>query len=541
VRTWRNRRASARGAARPFAGALLAVGIALALGACGGSSSSGGDTSGSATVDTAPAATGGTLRLARSIEPVTLNPFTCSCDNGSWQTMAQIYDTLVEFMPGAPDDKPGLATSWEASNGQRTFTFHLRPAKFSDGRDVTAEDVKYSLDRANSPDSTFYSLYAVIKDVRVQDASTVVVNLREPTPSFPAYVGFPATSIVPKAVIERMGDDAFGQHPIGSGAFKLQRWAKGQEVDLVRNPNYWRRGQPYLDEVKMLYVPNDNTRVLDLLSGDVDAVDAVPFSQTEQIDSSGQARVLFQDSSAMYNVWLNERYKPLDEIGVRQALNYATPKEQIVQAVFHGKVDVANANLPKLKFWSGSVKPYPYDLEKARELMARSSMPDGFPIAISIVSGDNTTKQVVQVLQDAWSKIGVKVTVQQYDEGTVSERRANYQYQGYMPLIDVFTSDLSVPDEFAQLLFATPDAEPFNGRTFWRDAQTTRLVGDAIHATDAAQQAELWRQVQQRTMDNPSTVPLVFPKYRAASRNGVRGFQYVLVGWWRLEQVSLER
>jgi peptide/nickel transport system substrate-binding protein len=518
-------------------GALVVLGVAFT--ACGGSDSSSGETSGAQTVDTAPAATGGTLRLARSIEPVSLNPLTCACENGSLQTMAAIFDTLVEFQPGSNDALPGLATRWDVSDDQRTFTFHLRRAQFSDGTDVTSDDVKYTLDRARKPDAPYGGLYAGITSVTAPDPSTVVVKLSKPTPSFPYYVGFPATAIVSKAAIEKVGDRAFAEHPVGSGAFKLDRWVKGQEVDLVRNEHYWDPGKPYLDGVKMLYVPNDNTRVLDLLSGDVDAVDAVPFSQVDQVDSSGQARVLFQDSSGMYNVWLNERVRPLDELDVRQALNYATPKDQIVQTVFHGKVDVANANLPKLKFWSSSVKPYPYDLAKARALMARSSMPDGFDLSISIVSGDNTTKQVVQILQEAWKQIGVNVTVQQYDIGTITERRSTYQYQGYMPLPDVFTSDLSVPDEFAQLLFATPDAEPFNGRTFWRDAKATSLVNQAIHTPDPSQQADLWAQLQQETMDNPSNVPLVFPKYRAASRNDVRGFQYVLVGWWRLEQVSI--
>ncbi|MEN3284299.1 MAG: peptide/nickel transport system substrate-binding protein [Solirubrobacteraceae bacterium] len=514
------------------------VTMAVAGAGCGGGKSSERKDA-TTTISTAPASKGGTLKLARSIEPATFNPFTCPCDNGSWQTMVQVFDTLVEFMPGTTDAKPGLATGWDANSNHTQFTFHLRPAKFSDGTAVTSADVKYSLDRAKSPKATFYSLYSVIKSVSAPDASTVVVRLRAPTPNFPWYVGFPATSIVPRALIERLGDEQFGERPIGSGAFAIKRWVKGQVVELARNPHYWRKGQPYLDGVKMTYVPNDNTRVLALLSGDVDAVDAVPFSQGEQVDTSGKAKVLFQDSSAMYVVWLNQHHEPLDELVVRQALSYATPKEQLKQAVFHGKADVANANMPKLRDWSANVKAYPFDVEKAKQLMARSSKPNGFGLTISIVAGDQTTKQVAQVLQEAWRKIGVSVSVQQYDDATWATRRRNYQYQAAIPLVDVFTSDLPVQDEFAKLLFDNP--ETHNARTFWTDPAASQLVERAIHTPDASEQPALWEQLQKRTMENPSSVPLVFPPYRGAARSNVHGLQYVQVGWWRLEQASLKR
>jgi peptide/nickel transport system substrate-binding protein len=535
-----NSRALSRRAVRSLVGLVAAAGVAAALGACGGTASDDGTRAvAGQTLDTTPASTGGTLRLARSIEPLGFNPFTCLCENGSLQSMAQVFDTLTEFMPGSTDAEPGLATSWDASGDKRTWTFHLRRAQFSDGSPVTSTDVKYSLDRVNTPRNPYYSLYGVIKQVDAPDPSTVVVRLKQPTIGFPWYVGFPAVSVVSKRAMEKLGDEAFAKHPVGSGAFMLKRWVKGQVVDLVRNPHYWRSGQPYLDEVKMLYVPNDNTRTLDLLSGNVDAVDAVPFAQVDQVNNSGDARVLLQLSSGMYPVWFNERYKPLDETGVRQALNYATPVRQIQQAVFGGRAEVANANMPKLKNWSASVKPYPYDVDKARALIARSSKPDGFDLTIDFVSGDQTSAQVLQILQDAWGKIGVTVKLRQSDLTTLNTRLQASEQQAYMTLPDIYTSDLPIQDEFAKLLYADPASG--NGFTWYDNKVAENAANDAIKAPDEAQQASLYAKLQRVTMEDPPAVPLIFPPYRAAYRSNVKGYQYVQTGWWRLEQVSLRR
>jgi peptide/nickel transport system substrate-binding protein len=524
---------------------LMALGVALALGACGGSSSDsggGGSAASTETVDTKPASTGGTFRLARSIEPTTLNPFITIEGNGSIQTLAMVYDTLVEFDPGSTDAKPGLAKSWDVSADKRTFTFHLRNAKFSDGTPVTSEDVKYSLDRGTNPRAQYYTVYKAMDRVETPDPSTVVIKLKQPTVSFPSYLGFPAVSIVSKAALEKAGDRAFSRRPVGSGPFMLKRWVKGQVVELVRNPYYWRRGQPYLDKVELLYVPNDNTRTLDLLSGNVDAVDAVPFSQVDQVNNSGQARVRFELSSGMYPVWFNERVAPLDETVVRQALNYATPVRQIQQVVFGGRVEIANAMMPKLKYWSADVKPYAYDVAKARALMARSSRPHGFDLTLDLVAGDDTSKQIAQILQDEWGKVGVRLKLRQSDLGSVWNRVFAFDYQAFMVLPDVYTSDIPVQDEFATFLYDSYDVGTLRNQwTWYHNPETQRLTQQAIHATDEAQQARLFARLQQVAMDDPMAVPLIFPPYRPAARSNVHGFQYVQTGWWRLEQVSLER
>ena len=523
-----------RTAVRSLLGLALAV-AAMALAACGSTQGSSDVSATDAqTVDTTPVARGGTFRLARSLEPVTLNPVVCGCENGSIQTIVQIFDTLVEFMPGTADAKPGLAERWDVSSDKKTFTFHLRDAKFSDGSPVTSADVKYSIDRVNVPSNSYYTIYRVIAGVDTPDRSTVVVRLKQPTPGFPWYLGFPAVSIVPKALVERLGDQAFAKHPVGSGAFMLKRWVAGQYVELVRNPQYWRRGQPYLDAVRMVYVPNDNTRTLDLISGNVDAVDAVPFSQVDQVNSSGQARVLFQASSGIYSVWFRTREKPLDDQILRQALNYATPLRQIQQSVFGGRVEVANSILPKTKDWSPAVKSYPYDLEKARALLARSKTPHGFDLTIELVGGDQTSAQVAQILQESWGKIGVKVKLRQQDAASVYARMQNGQYQAFMMAPDIFTSDLPITDEFAQMFFASTDSDQYS-------PTVARLAKAAIHSTDEAEQGRLFAKLQGVAMTEATAVPLMFPAYRSAARSNVHGFQYVQTGWWRLEQVSLAR
>jgi len=524
---------------------VLVVAMATVVTACGGSSNDGGSAAGAPTtgqtVDTTPASTGGVLKLGRSVEPVTLNPYVCACENGSWQTIVQVHDTLVEFMPGTTDVVPGLAERWDVSADKKTFTFHLRDAKFSDGSPVTAADVKYSLGRATDPRYPYSGMYSEVRKVETPDDRTVVIRLRQPTIGFLWSVGFPGSSVLPKAVVERMGDEAFGRRPVGAGAFTVKRWVKGQVVELERNPNYWRRGQPYLDGVEMRYVPNDNTRTLDLQSGNVDAVDTVPYSQIDQVDNSGQARVLLQVSSGMYPVWLNERVAPLDETGVRQALNYATPLEQIQRVVFGGRAEIANTNLPKLKDWTDTVEHYPYDVDRARALMARSSKPEGFDLTLDVVAGDETTKQVAQILQDAWGEIGVRLRMRQSDYGTLVTRVANFQHEAWISPPDQFTSDLPILDQFAKIVYDDFESPLHNVWTWYDNPEAAKLATDAIHAGSEAEQARLYAELQKVTMEDPPAVSLVYPQYRTAARENVKGFQAVQTGWWRLEQVSLER
>ena len=415
--------------------ALLAVAATIA--ACGGSDgSSGGGTGASAGSEDVELGAwgglanpggepvrGGTLRLDQSGAPPAVSSlaFLSEPDNGTMQVVMQVFDQLVEFLPGELDPQPGLAERWTVSDDGLSYTFKLRDAQFSDGTPVTSADAKWVLDRARGPESFFGSLFGAITSVQTPDDSTVVLKLSKPTPALLHSLATAGASIVPSKLVKRIGVEAFNKAPIGSGPFTLPRWQPDQPIELKRNPRYWRAGQPYLDEVVLAPTPNDNTRVLNVRSGTSDVADYVPFAQIEPIDKSGEAKVLVAPGADMSVVFINNNKKPFDELAVRQALNYATPVDSIIDVVFHGAAPAMNTVLPKLKYWTDKAKAYTYDVDKAKELLADSSVPNGFDATISIDGSDSATKQVAQILKQAWQEIGVDLTIQPRELAVLGE------------------------------------------------------------------------------------------------------------------------
>ena len=150
----------------------------------------------------------------------------------------------------------------------------------------------------------------------------------------------------------------FAQHPVGSGPFSLKQFSKGQFTHLVRNPHYWQKGKPFVDEVRMDYVADDNTRILKLQAGEVDVATLIPYTQIAQLNK-GDTHVQIEPLFRWDGIWLNHAKKPLDDKKVRQALNYATDKAGLVEHVLAGQAQVANHMMPKHRYWRADVRPTP--------------------------------------------------------------------------------------------------------------------------------------------------------------------------------------
>jgi peptide/nickel transport system substrate-binding protein len=481
---------------------------------------------------------GGTLRIDQQTAPNGITPlsFIGSPQNQAMQVAMQVFDTLVEYQPGAINPKPGLAQSWTVSPDGLTYTFHLRQAKFSNGMPVTATDVKYSLDRERGPKSFFAdTLFKTVKNVDAPDATTVVVHLSQPTPALLFYLGSIAAGVVPAKVVKSEGDARFNRQPIGSGPFVVASWTKGREVVLKRNPNYWVPGRPYLDQVTLTVTPSDNTRVLNVESGTSDVADYAPFSQISTIDRNGSAHVLVAPGLDMFVVFLNNDKKPLDETAVRQALYYATPVASISKVVFAGLGPIMNTIIPKTKYWTNASKAYPYDLQKAKQVLGGSSVPKGFSTTLTFSSSDQASGQVAQILKSSWAKIGVKLNLNPSDDALVGQNYSSGKSEMTVFAPGGFTSDVPVDDEFASLMFDSPATHDLY--TWYRNPVTQKLASEAVTEMNETKRRNLFQQLHIESMKNPPVIPMVYTPNRAAVRNDVHNFNYLLAGFWRLDQV----
>src|SRR5580692_3560883 len=239
------------------------VALALAAAGCGssGTTSSSGGSGGST-------ATKSTLIIANAVKVDTLDPAQNSVNESIWLDQ-NLYSRLLQPNSTGTGLLPDLASSWSVSKNGLTYTFHLRPnAEFSNGMPVTAADVVYSIQRSRAYKGGWGFLLTAVKTITAPDAHTVVITLSQPHAPLLADLAMYAYSVVPESLVKAQGE-AFFTHPVGSGPFMVTAYNPDTEVDLARNPHFYGT-KPKISKVRVLIVPNDNTRVLMLESKKVD-------------------------------------------------------------------------------------------------------------------------------------------------------------------------------------------------------------------------------------------------------------------------------
>ena len=486
---------------------------------------------------------GGTLVFARQLETNTLNPFELS-DNGQIYAHELIFDTLVYADPkGGTSIIPALAESWEVSDDGLDWTFTLREnARFSNGDPVTSEDVQYSIDRFADPEiNTILPFLALgYTGTEIVDDRNFIIHLDQPIAAFLENISIFPAYIVPKAVLEAQGD-AFWEDPVGSGPFKLKEWIRGTSISFEPNPYYWEEGKPYLDELRYDFIVDDNTRALKLDSGEAQVMESVPFTQIDAVGALDNVTVLVREVTRQEPVWINNGVPPLDEVAVRQALSYATDREAINVAVFGGVGTIPNHLIPPLKYNASTseVAPFSFDLDKAKELMASSSVPDGFSVTFQFPAGSGQHKSLATVLQAQWAEIGVDLQLVELDESTLADNLFSYGYEITMPFLK-WTSDVLVPDEFALLMADPTDAGLDGFFSAWGNESVWAKVEEAVAATEKRRQ-ELWPKIQAEWVADMPWLNILWLPLATGVRDGVHDVDQDALGVYHFENTWIEQ
>ena len=395
------------------------VALALAAAGCGssGTTSSTGGSGGST-------ATKSTLIIANAVKVDTLDPAQNSVNESIWLDQ-NIYSRLLQPNSTGTGLLPDLATSWDISKNGLTYTFHLRTdADFSNGTPVTAQDAVYSIDRARNLSGGWGFLLTAVKKVSAPDTHTVVIKLSQPHAPLLADLAMYAYSVIPESLVKSQGK-AFFQHPIGSGPFMVTSYNPDSEVDLARNPHFYGT-MPKITKVKVLIVPDDNTRVLMLESKKVDIIENPPGNLVSQIDKTPGLSVQLYPSTRVDFIQLDQHYAPFKNLYVRQALNYAIDRNAIVKLAYQGHAIPGASFMPyKMKFWNAGLKPYPYDPAKAKQLLAKGGYPHGFNTFLITVSGDVAGQAEAVVVKSELAAVGINVNIQSYELLTAYDKEDN--------------------------------------------------------------------------------------------------------------------
>lgn len=513
-------------------GLLAATMLPAVLAGCGG----GGPAAGGGTDDSQPQA-GGDLVMARSVEPTSLVP-TVPTDNAAIWTMEEMYDTLLAPSKDGKSLRPSLATKWKQSSDKLSWTFDLRKGvKFSNGQPLTSADVKFSIDQASKKDAPFSFINAVIDKVSAPDESTVVVTTKTPWSPLPSDMALYANSVVPKDYAG-MSVDEFAKKPIGSGPFKFDHWTKGQEIKLVKNPNYWRADRPYLNSVTFSIVGDSNTRATQVQSGQIQINEGPDYSSIKGLEGQSGVKVgKFPSSSVSYLTMNNER-KPFNDPDVRKAIAHAVDRNALNKAVLFGNGKPATSYLtPALWAHDDSIKPPAYDLAAAKASLAKSSQPNGFSTTLLISSGDADSLSSAQLVQSSLGKIGIKIKIKTLD---ASANYAARQAGDFDISFTNCTTDIIDPDEIIRFA-GLYDGGSHAVYSFYKNPKLDKLADQATKITDRAKRKAIYDQIQQQVNEDSPHVPLYYTPAMYSYSDKVHDFKTLPTGNYNLVDVWLSK
>jgi len=479
---------------------------------------------------------GGSMVVTYKDDISTLDP-AIGYDWQNWSMIKSLFDGLMDYKPGTTELIPDLAESYSVSDDGLVYTFKLRTGvKFHNGRTMTAADVVYSLNRAVDPatQSPGQGFFAAIKGfddmaggsakslsgVAAPDAGTVVIELTRPDATFLQVMAINFAFVVPKEDVERYGPD-FGRNPVGTGAYKMTEWLLGQRVVFERNKDYFRAGTPYHDRITFEVGQDPTVALLRLQRGEVDVLgDPIPSAQFLDVINDPANKDLIVKGDLLHTGYLtmNVNTPPFDKKAVRQAVNMAINKERILRIVNNRGVAANQPLPPAMPGYDTSYAGYPFDVAKAKAMVAAAGYPDGVKTELFVMNTDPNPR-IAQAIQQDLAAIGIQADVKSLAQSVViaagGDGTAPMIWSGGMAWI----ADYPDPSNFYGPILGCGGAVP--GGWNWSKYCSKELEARAQAADAMADPAmadkriELWRQIFVDIMEDAPWAP-VFNEVRYA-------------------------
>ena len=450
------------------------------------------------------------------------------------QVTCNIFDTLV-LIDENGEHAPGLAESWEQID-DLTFTFKLRQGiKFHDGTEMKAEDVKFSFDRAiASPDVSY--IVDVIDTVTVDDDYTVTFKTKAPYAPLLSNMAVPFAAIVPKHLVEA-DEEHFILNPVGTGAYKFVEWRQGESVKLEANDEYW-RGKPVTKNLQMKVVPEASQRTIAVETGEADFSYEIPSIDASKVEENPDLQLFRANPLSTWYVGINMLKPPFDNEKVRQAIRYAINEEEILQAVRYGSGQVANSLIPPAAFGhSEKSMDYPFDLEKAKALMAEAGYADGFKCNLW-VNENQERVEACQILQGQLKQIGIDAEISVMEFGTYIENTSagnhDLAYFGWT------CSTADADYTYYSVLHSSQHGAPGN-RSFISDPEVDRLIMEGRSTIDRTKRQEIYDQLEEYIGPITPNAPIFYSDINVAANKNVSGFVVDPNGYHHLYTVSVAK
>ena len=507
---------------------LFALMLALlltisALAGCGDSAadSSGGD--------------GGVKSVTFSLlsAPASLDPAT-TVDGHSLMVETQLYNMLVDSKGGNSSEiKPDIATSWEISPDELTYTFTLRDdVYFHNGQKLTSADVVYTFERVMVEPYTSY-LAVMIDSVEAPDENTFVAHLKYPFADFLTTVGSIYFGICCEAAITSGSD--FMYHPVGTGPYMLDGdYVPGQSFRFVYNEDYY-GAEPDIKQIDFKIQPDTNTAVISLQNGEVDFVPALTVNDIDIVEGDENLKLYQAPSYTIHYVCFNKTTEPFSIKEVREAINYAINKQDLLDGAVDGVGTIANSPLNSMHLgYDDSIPFNEYDLDAAKEKLAQAGYPDGFSCTLMVNSNNAVSMKIAQIMQDQLSKINISVSVDQLEKATWSDNLNNCNFE-------IALGTLNWADTNNMVTYLYHSEGTFNYDRVYSNPEMDEMIETASRILDTSERESLYHQIVELGHEDLPIICLLFPNEIVGANKDISGIEivdncYFPVWKWTLAQ-----
>ncbi|UPW84688.1 ABC transporter substrate-binding protein [Lysinibacillus sp. Ag94] len=415
----------------------------------------------------------------------------------SYQMILNIFEGLM-----APETdgtlKEGLAESYSLSDDGLTYTFKIRPGvKFHNGEDLTVEDIQYSFDRlmGKNGGEKMSNSFDNVASTEAPDANTFVIKLKEPNSNFLYSLTARQSAILPKS-----NDGKHNENPIGTGPFAFVKYSPGSNLELKKNEHYWNEGLPYLNKVTFTFQSDDQAAIMSLMANEVDLT-SVPWQRVSEVENN--YNLSHQNNNSSLIVTFNEMKAPFDNVKVRQAINYAVNKSDIIDSVFAGYAVPLGSNMsPAMGDYQkkGLENKYKRDVEKAKALLAEAGYPNGFKTKITVSSHNDMYSNIAQIVAANLKEIGIDVEIEVVEWGIWLDRvYFGRDYQ--MTTIDL-TGRASAYDILNDYI-STNESENFFK---FKNAEYDKIMENVLKERDQAKQIDYYHRAQEILAEQAAAV-----------------------------------